>query len=151
MLATMDHAHIRGLVTGISSFRRGAAYALVSGIIASDAHVARSRVPLIGPAHRVAPVLLGIILSVLGVGLSPLVKSRGGVCLIRSCTDLHLASNVPNKARQLPCNRHADLVLMELAGAQVPIALRKSQLRSPGDLAHEFRLALLADLQQPTD
>ena len=27
----MDHAHIRGLVTGISSFRRGAACALVSG------------------------------------------------------------------------------------------------------------------------
>lgn len=68
VLATMDHAHIRGLVTGISSVRRGAAYALVSGIIASDAHVARSRIPLIGPAHRVAPVLLGIIVSVLGVG-----------------------------------------------------------------------------------
>ena len=65
----MDHAHIRGLVTGISSFRRGAAYPLVSGIIACDARVAWSRVPLIGPAHRVTPPPLKEKFVAAGVGL----------------------------------------------------------------------------------
>src|SRR5215831_17938819 len=51
----MDQTDIRGLVTDTSSFRRGAAYTLRSGIIACDSHVVRSRIPLIGPAHRVAP------------------------------------------------------------------------------------------------
>lgn len=60
IVATMDHADIRGLVTDTSSVRRGAAYTLGSGIIARDAHLAVSRIPLIGPAHRVAPPLSGV-------------------------------------------------------------------------------------------
>src|SRR5881396_2461848 len=60
VMTTMDHADIRGLVTDTTSVRRGAAYTLKSGIIAMDAHIGRSRIPLIGPAHRVAPPVLGI-------------------------------------------------------------------------------------------
>ena len=48
LFATMDHAHIRGLATDTSSFRRGAACTLVAEIIALDAHITRSRIPLIG-------------------------------------------------------------------------------------------------------
>ena len=71
-MATMDHTDIRGLVTDTSSVRRGAAYTLESGIIAMDAHVVRSRIPLIGPAHRVAPAPLGRKLRLLGcAGLPP--------------------------------------------------------------------------------
>ena len=65
-MATMDHTDIRGLVTDTSSVRRGAAYTLESGIIAMDAHIDRSRIPLIGPAHRVAPPLLGVELRLFG-------------------------------------------------------------------------------------
>ena len=78
-MATMDHADIRGLVTDISSVRRGAAYTLRSGIIVMDAHVAGSRVPLIGPAHRVAPPVLGIELRFLGCAVGYL----RAVCLCR--------------------------------------------------------------------
>ena len=65
-MATMDHTDIRGLVTDTSSIRRGAAYTLGPGIIAMDAHIDRSRIPLIGPAHRVAPPLLGVELRLFG-------------------------------------------------------------------------------------
>src|ERR1700687_5174053 len=71
VMATMDHADIRGLVTDTSSVRRGAAYTLGSGIIARDAHIAGSRIPLIGPAHRVAPPLVGVELRWLGEPVCP--------------------------------------------------------------------------------
>ena len=79
-MATMDHADIRGLVTDTSSVRRGAAYALGSGIIAMDAHVAGSRIPLIEPAHRVAPPLFDVGRGFSGAGVLPPQMSahRGG-------------------------------------------------------------------------
>ena len=70
-MATMDHTDIRGLVTGTSSVRRGAAYTLKPGIIAMDAHIVGSRIPLIGPAHRVAPALLGMELRLFGRAVLP--------------------------------------------------------------------------------
>jgi hypothetical protein len=52
LIATMDHADIRGLVT---AFHRSVAgcLALESGIIAMDAHTAPPRIPLTVSAHRV--------------------------------------------------------------------------------------------------
>src|SRR5579863_6571659 len=99
-MATMDHTDIRGLVTHTSSVRRGAAYTLGSEIIAMDAHVVESRIPLIGPAHRVAPALLGVELRLLGGGVLP-PMCWPAWCAVSSGRHLHLARDVPEKTGEL--------------------------------------------------
>ena len=53
-MATIDHADIRGLVTAFHLSVAGLPHSSV-GDHRVNAHVTRSRIPLIGPAHRVAP------------------------------------------------------------------------------------------------
>jgi hypothetical protein len=63
----------------------------------------------------------------------------------------HLARDVPEKTGELVRDGDADLVRVQRARAQAPIAVRQAQLGPPGDLAHDFGLVLLADLQNATD
>jgi hypothetical protein len=54
IVATMDHADIRGLATAFHLSVAGLPRSSV-GDHRMDAHITRSRFPLIGPAYRVAP------------------------------------------------------------------------------------------------
>jgi hypothetical protein len=53
-LTTMDHADIRGLATAFHLSVAGLPQSSV-GDHPMDAHISCSRIPLIGPGHRVAP------------------------------------------------------------------------------------------------
>src|SRR5690242_14728385 len=71
--------------------------------------------------------------------------------VVGSASDFHLASNIPDKAGELAGDRHADLIRLQLATAQLSVATRQTQLRPPGDVAHGFALAFLADLHLTAD
>ena len=68
------------------------------------------------------------------------------VWAIKSSRHGDVACQIPDEAGEFSSNGGADLVLMQTACAQAPIALAEAQLRSPGDLAQDSRLGFIADL-----
>ena len=58
-----------------------------------------------------------------------------------------LLADAPDKAGEFARDRHADLVVLQAAGCQSPVAMVEAQLRAPGDRADRRGLALLALLQ----
>ena len=110
----------------------------------ADAHIARPRIPLIGARASRDPCVVGAVVTV-AVGAFTSRSELGGAA--RSDQWLDLAGDVPDEARELARDRHADLVVRELADGEMPVASREAQLRAPGDLAHPLRLAFLALLQ----
>src|SRR6516165_3479071 len=55
-----------------------------------------------------------------------------------------MTCDVPQEPSELSGDGDADFVYMHLAGEQPAISMREAQLRSPGDVAHDLRLTLLA-------
>lgn len=137
--ATMDHTDIRGLVTALHRFVAGLPRPRVGDHPVRDAHIVISRIPLtVCRASRcrsgVRRLLHG---SVLRLRLS---GDRSGDCA-------YLLANAPDKARQLPCDRDANLVVLPPPGRELPVAVIETQLRTPSDGAHGGGLLFLALLQ----
>src|SRR6266853_3596262 len=143
--ATMDHADIRGLVTAFHLSVAGLPRSSV-GDHHVDAHIARSRIPLIGARASRDPYVVGSMV-VRMTGCSELLRSMDFSATGRSCGRLDLAGDVPDEGRELARDRHTDLVECKLAGRQMPVAPRQTQLRAPGDLAYRLGLTSLAPLQ----
>ncbi len=68
-----------------------------------------------------------------------------------SGADSDLLTDAPDKAGELPRDRHADLVVLQTAGGQPAIAMTEPQLRPPGDVADRGGLSFLALLLSQAD
>ena len=112
-LATMDHADIRGLVTAIHLSVAGLPRSSV-GDHHADAHVALSRIPLIGARASRVPCVVGSMVIRDSWVLSPPACNAVSMCCV-SGERFDLAGDVPDEAREFARDRHADLVERKLA------------------------------------
>src|SRR5271154_3691394 len=62
-----------------------------------------------------------------------------------------LPGDRPDKAGKFSSDGNADLVLVQVAGTEAPVALCETQLSAPGDLTHRFGLTFLALLDPAAD
>ena len=147
MAATMDHSDIRGLGTALHLFfaglprsengdHRGGCSLKIVEDSPHRSHASRFR--------------FGVLLdSVFAGDGAPAAADRSGngLRLERS-----MPSHIPDKARQFASDRHADLVLIELAPHRKgPPAFGQTQLRLPGDLPDHLGLAFLPHLETATN
>jgi len=71
------------------------------------------------------------------ISFAELLLQRGRLRL-RSSVRLDALADGPDKAREFARERHYDLVVMEMAGAQAPVFGRQAQLRPPRDVTGGF-------------
>src|SRR5882757_4870442 len=147
MAATMDHSDIRGLVTafhlcfaGLPRSRSGDhRFGCPRRTFEDSPH--RTRASRCRFGGRFSGTWSVVSLPVFS-GAAPRSSGEG----------FDLARDIPDKATQLTGDGHTDLVLRQLAShAQMSEAFGQAQLCAPGDVAHRFGLALLADLQATAD
>jgi len=148
MAATMDHSDIRGLATAFHLFFAGLPRSKVGDHLTCRAHIKRVE----GSPHRsrASRCRFGMELDVVKVGVEP----PGWIeqVALHSGFQLDVLSNVPNEAGELAGDGDADLVVMKLAThAEASPAFGEAQLRLPGDVADDFRLTFLADLERAGD
>jgi hypothetical protein len=104
-----------------------------------DAHIVISRIPL--TVCRASRCRSGV--RRLGHGSVLRLHLSGD----RSGDRTYLLGDAPDKARELSCDRHADLVVLQASGRKQPVAVVEAQLCTPSDGAHGGGLLLLALLQ----
>lgn len=136
LVATMDHADIRGLATALHRSVAGLPRSSVGDHRGGCPHS-----PAEGSLHRVRAS-----------------RSRSGVSAVTSSwysvadraagsgvrTDV--TADVPEEAGQLAGDGDADLIVLQAARLEPAVAVTEAQLRAPGDVADLRRLTLLADL-----
>ena len=140
----MDHADIRGLVTAFHLSVAGLPRSSVRDHRA-DAHIAISRIPLIEARASRDPCVVSSIEII--AERSNLLLGVGRNIVRYSYARFDLAGDVPDEGREFTRDRHTDLVECELACREMSVALRKTQLRSPGDIADCLGLSFLTHLQ----
>jgi len=141
MAATMDHSDIRGLVTAFHLFLAGLPCSNDWNHL-KDVRIKTSRVPLIGPARRVAVSvyeLLGECARVSGL------RRQADTNLGSSGGDFDLSGNILEEASQLSSNSDTAFVLSHFPPCiQLAKSIGQTQLGLPGDIADGFGLTLLA-------
>src|SRR6202140_2841201 len=141
LVATMDHADIRGLVTAL--------HRSVAGLPRSSIGDHRGGCPhssVEGSPHRVRASRcrsgVSTVTSWSWSLISPVSRSR---------TRCNVPADIPNEGGEFARERDTDLVVVQSAGLEAPVAVVQAQLRPPGDRADLGRLSLLTQLQALAD
>src|SRR5713101_7128301 len=147
MAATMDHSDIRGLGTALHLFLAGLPRSRYGDHPKGCSLKSVEDSPHRSHASR----------SRLGVVLEVNVLSDGAPVVVAGIekdlgAHFHMARHVPDEAGEFAGDSDADFVLRQLSShRKTAPALGQTQLRLPGDVADDFRLALLADLETSRD
>ena len=136
-IATVDHADMRGLVTDLTSLRRGAGLSLVAGVVEAgwvrtrtsptDADVARPRVLHTG----LAPPRSNTRTELPSCNRASTRRRRRGGAMRHP---RHLdADDVPHEAGQLARHGHGGLLRVLARREQVAVATAQAPLGAPGN------------------
>src|ERR1700730_10766852 len=141
MAATMDHSSIRGLGTALHLFLAGLPRSEIGDHPEGCSLKTFEDSPHRSHASR----------SQFGVVLEVKVPSDGAPVLVEKdlgAAHFHMARHVPDKSGEFAGDSDADFVLRELSShRKTAPALGQTQLSLPGDVADDFRLSLLANLE----